>query len=116
MKTAYIYACTVLITLGISGCGARAPSQTSLPTQDANTAIINPAKDAETRSITEPQHILQVFVPVDEESARFELPIEGASAYAAMNLALFTAADITSDAITLLAAGQGFTILNESGV
>jgi len=115
MKTAYIYACTVLITLGISGCGARAPSQTSLPTQDANTAIINPAKDAETRSITEPQHILQVFVPVDEESARFELPIEGASAYAAMNLALFTAADITSDAITILAAGQGFTILKESG-
>ena len=105
----------MLVMFSISGCRDRTLNQTSLPTPQTSTTIINPVKETETRAVAERQHVPKNYVSVDEESAQFELPLEGASAYAAMNLALFTDADITSDAITILAAGQGFTILQESG-
>lgn len=48
------------------------------------------------------------------ENGAFELPITGATGWTAIDLPLHTAPSQSSDIITMLAAGQPFTILQES--
>ena len=55
------------------------------------------------------------FVFYNMEGGMFELPLSGASGYAAVNLPLFVAANENASVIKTLPPGQGFTILEDHG-
>ncbi|MCD7948215.1 MAG: SH3 domain-containing protein [Oscillospiraceae bacterium] len=55
------------------------------------------------------------YVNYLQESGVFELPISGASGYASVSLRLYTDQSADANVIATLNAGQGFTILEESG-
>lgn len=55
----------------------------------------------------------RIYIDYLKEGGIFELPVSGASGYAAISLSLHDAASKTSNVLDTLRAGQGFTILKE---
>ena len=53
------------------------------------------------------------YVEYIMEGGAFELPVAGATGYAAVNLLVYGAASENANVINILSAGQGFTILRE---
>ena len=87
-------ALSILLILCFTGCGLRQkPANNTLPG-----AIISPEQD-------------QNFIFYAGRGGVFELPVAGASGYAAVNLPLYGA--LRENIIDMLTPGQGFTILEE---
>ena len=113
-KSAGILCFSILTILHFSACTPRERAQ--VPVREPGQEPVLPAEQARDRA---PGSVITreeagEFIFYIREDGIFELPVVGSTGWAAIEMPLYNSADENAYIITLLEAGQGFTILEEA--
>ncbi len=119
----------VLAGIWIAGCASRvalesessnsALSQSSSDTQRPQSSMNEPTQEPEPSLPPQPEEppIVNTDGYIDNIASGelFELPIEGATGYAAVDIGVYAQSNTESSPVAYIMAGTGFTILKEEG-
>ncbi len=96
-------------------------SESQSQSQSAEPSSLQPQESFSEPAVTEEEPVKEKLPPPlppspqVSEKASLELPLEGATAYAAVGLSVYATHDIYDEVVLWLNAGQGFTITEDAG-